>query len=388
MANPFYIQPGNDFGQGLAGLGQAFERTGEIKRQREEETRVKKRFEDAKAAMTAAFQSGDPEQIMQASIDYPELQKTGEMMFGFTNDRTKEAVRDTYRRVLSDPENAQQYLQEGINRVAEFGGKPVNMMTDLGMFLKNPEAAYKNVKSGFALLSPQEYKAMFPQSNAGSMIGKYNPRDYTPESWAQFMQNGDPATLRRYESSVQERIAASPDLVKAVAGSQATIAGAKAGSAEEAKLKVESKLRPDIEKNVTLSQEKAKQEVGRAGENRSNAVALNVYQTGMKSLEEGLKGTYTGPWVGLIPAITSSQQVAEGAIATMAPVLKQMFRSAGEGTFTKDDQEMLMRMLPTRSTRPEAAAAQIQAIDAIVKAKLTEPDAGAKSSGRVKWGEM
>lgn len=165
MANPFYVQPGNDFGQGLAGLGQAFERTGEIKRQREEETRVKKRFEDAKAAMTAAFQSGDPDQIMQASIDYPELQKTGEMMFGFTNDKTKEVVRDTYRRVLSDPQNAQQYLQDGINRVAEFGGKPVNMTTDLGMFLKNPDAAYKSVRSGFALIAPEEYKAMFPQDS-------------------------------------------------------------------------------------------------------------------------------------------------------------------------------------------------------------------------------
>ena len=54
----------------------------------------------------------------------------------------------------------------------------------------------------------------------------------------------------------------------------------------------------------------------------------------------------------------------------MAPVLKQLFRASGEGTFTDKDQEMLIAMVPTRSTLPEARVVQLAAIDSIVSAKL------------------
>jgi hypothetical protein len=54
----------------------------------------------------------------------------------------------------------------------------------------------------------------------------------------------------------------------------------------------------------------------------------------------------------------------------MAPVLKQLFRSSGEGTFTDKDQDLLMEMLPTRKDKPEARAAKLANIDAIVRAKL------------------
>lgn len=173
MNNPFYVHPGNDFGQGLAGLGQSIQRAGENKRQRDEEQRLKKRFEDAKAAMTSAMQSGDPNQIMQASIDYPELQKTGEMLFGFKSEQTKDIVRDTYRRVLSDPQNGADHIQKGIQAVSEAGGTPSNMMSDLGMFMKNPEAALKSIKSGFALIDPNGYKSMFGDRPDELKVGRY-----------------------------------------------------------------------------------------------------------------------------------------------------------------------------------------------------------------------
>ena len=62
----------------------------------------------------------------------------------------------------------------------------------------------------------------------------------------------------------------------------------------------------------------------------------------------------------------------------MAPVLKQLFRGAGEGTFTDQDQKMLLALIPDRNTLPAARKSQLAAIDALVRAKLriTEtPDA-------------
>lgn len=103
---------------------------------------------------------------------------------------------------------------------------------------------------------------------------------------------------------------------------------------------------------------------------QQNKRAFEVYQTAITGLSSGLQGTNTGPIAGRMPAWTSGQQIADGTIAAMAPVLKQLFRGAGEGTFTDKDQELLMEMLPTRKDEPEARKAKLANIDAIVQAKL------------------
>ena len=59
----------------------------------------------------------------------------------------------------------------------------------------------------------------------------------------------------------------------------------------------------------------------------------------------------------------------------MLPTLKNIFREAGEGTFTDSDQKALEQLLPRRGQTKEAQVAQIEAIEKIVKAKLNIPDA-------------
>ena len=85
---------------------------------------------------------------------------------------------------------------------------------------------------------------------------------------------------------------------------------------------------------------------------------------------KGLRGATTGPFVGRAMPMTAAQQTAEGGVSAMAPVLKQLFRVAGEGVFTDKDQALLLDMVPTRVDLPEARENKIKNIDAIVKAKL------------------
>ena len=389
MTSPYFIQPGQDWGQGLQALAGSVERYGQAKKQEEDQARVQKRFQDAQKAMSDAFASKDPNVIMQAVIDYPEIQKTAELMFGFTNDQSKEAAANTYRQLLADPQNAMQYLDNGIQRVAEVGGKPYNMIQDRIMFENDPEAALKAVKAGYAALDPKGYAAMFPKEGVAGGIGTYNPRDYTTESWDQFIKTADPGVLKRYETSAQERIATNPDLANAVAVTQGQIAGEKAGSAESAKLNAQAELKPDVEKAVTIAKETAKQMVEQSGEQRSNDMALRMYDTAMTALSDALGGTATGPGVGWLPAVTANAQIAEGAVSAMAPILKQLFRTSGEGTFTDKDQELLLNMIPTRKTLPEARDSQIKAIDAIVRAKLNQPSgAPTESKGKYSIGQV
>ena len=119
---------------------------------------------------------------------------------------------------------------------------------------------------------------------------------------------------------------------------------------------------------------------GKAATNQDLTSAMELYETAKEGLISGLGGSETGQLVGRLPAITAKQQIAKGSVAAMAPVLKQIFRTAGEGVFTDRDQELLLEMIPTRTELPEARTAMIANIDAIVKAKIksgmrqTSPD--------------
>lgn len=128
------------------------------------------------------------------------------------------------------------------------------------------------------------------------------------------------------------------------------------------------------ESALTSAREGAKSDVKTAAEiektNQDRAQTLGVWQASRGPLMSALQGTVTGPVVGLSPALTSPQQIADGAIAAVAPVLKQLFRAAGEGIFTDRDQQLLLEMVPDRTDHPEARAAKMTMIDAIIEAKL------------------
>lgn len=128
----------------------------------------------------------------------------------------------------------------------------------------------------------------------------------------------------------------------------------------------------------------AKAGADRADAQRTKSDALRVYEAGLAGLQPAMAGTITGPLAGRVPAVTTGQQTAEGAIAAMAPILKQIFRTAGEGTFTDSDQKLLMDMIPKRTDTPEARTAKLANIDAIVRAKLggaSQPQAASAASG-------
>lgn len=108
-------------------------------------------------------------------------------------------------------------------------------------------------------------------------------------------------------------------------------------------------------------------------DSKANATAFNVFNAAIKNVENTLAATTTGPVLGRLPAITSNQQTAEKAIAIMAPTLKALFRSVGEGTFTDRDQEILLQMIPSRTDNKEAIKNSLEMISEVVRIKLSLP---------------
>ena len=114
----------------------------------------------------------------------------------------------------------------------------------------------------------------------------------------------------------------------------------------------------------------AKEKFASKQEMKKNQRSYDTFSIGVKQLTDALAGTDTGPVVGRFPALTTAQQSADGAIAAMAPVLKTLFREAGEGTFTEADQKILMDMLPNRSDYPETITNKVAMVNALVMSKL------------------
>jgi hypothetical protein len=209
----------------------------------------------------------------------------------------------------------------------------------------------------------------------GGLLGlTANQREFA--ELTQGMSQDDITKARRIKLGLDPRAVGSAiqtvtDLgtVKEVAATEKEIAGAK----EEGKLISQLEIQPEIKRKITSVVASAKADADAVADQKSDNAAFNLYQTAFSGLATSLGETATGPFFGLMPAITSNQQIADGAIAAVAPILKQLFRTAGEGTFTDQDQKLLMGMIPTRTDTPEARASKISNIDSIIRAKLKQP---------------
>ena len=209
-----------------------------------------------------------------------------------------------------------------------------------------------------------------PEQAAGSgiKIGAYNPGDYTPASWAQFLQTNNPAGLQRQYAPQQ---APTPVIVN-TPGYGVALVDRRTGEP------IRQFTTPEQEAQAGANAKRVEAEASAAGQatveqgkkQAEREAAWNLYETAMAGLRSGLEGSQTGPVAGRIPAVTAAQQTAEGGVAAMAPVLKQLFRVAGEGVFTDRDQQLLLDMVPKRTDLPQARSAKIANIDGIVRAKL------------------
>lgn len=227
----------------------------------------------------------------------------------------------------------------------EGGNKLIDRVVDMG------------VQSG--ILKPQGAQQSAEGISFENLIANFSEKDKVKAR--RIKARLDPGAM----GSALQTIAAS-GTAPTIADVEATIEGAK----ETSKLLAQKELKPEIEAAVISAVGQAKALVNQAGEGRSNNKALGVYETAMGNLTKALDNTITGPFIGFTPAMTSNAQIAEGAVAMMLPLMKDVFRSAGEGTFTDSDQKILNDLIPTRSDNPKARASKITMLDSMIRAKL------------------
>lgn len=179
MPNEFYVAPGNEFGGGLAGLGQSLQQYGQLKQQRQKEDEMKARMRAGGEAAKAAFESGDPNAMAKVALEYPELSQGLERAYNFRSDATKQNMLEGMRRVLSG-EDANAVFEDRVRTVAEAGGDPTDTVLEWQRYRENPEASLNNIKMSFAALDPKGYEAMFSTEKPSAIEQKLVAAGYQP----------------------------------------------------------------------------------------------------------------------------------------------------------------------------------------------------------------
>ena len=363
--------------------------------------RQQKRIMDMQKLAPEVIKSGDPGKIAEFMIEYPEMANVTGKVLGTKNELVKQKVVDLAKNVLMENADPVSSIAAYAEILKQNNEDPKLAVQSLQKALASPDHGKKWAENMLAFSAPEEYKAYKYSygENSGSSTDLGTFVEYEAQRIRQ--EEGREPTPRELQEAGLRFKRAQVDEVLATTSAKRTTEKetdlrynpAIRAAETSAQLGVEGQMRPGIEGNVTQAKthaelkaktelepglesaiDTAKSEAAYIATNKTekkgNDKAWNVYNGAMENLSTSLGGTTTGPFVGLIPSITTNQQIAEGAVAVMAPVLKQMFRSAGEGIFTDKDQELLMKMVPTRKDLPEAREAKIKAIDLVVRAKL------------------
>lgn len=130
----------------------------------------------------------------------------------------------------------------------------------------------------------------------------------------------------------------------------------------------------DVASDVSTATSKAERDAAQAARLVKAKQVYTPFGTQLTALRDAFKGTGTGPLVGQFSGYTSSSQKALAARDIMSPMLKQVVRDSGEGTFAKNDQDQIDAMMPKETDLPEVVDYKIGLLDTFVRGKLGVPN--------------
>tara|TARA_R110000782_G_scaffold263174_1_gene355701 strand:+ start:1689 stop:3014 length:1326 start_codon:yes stop_codon:yes gene_type:complete len=244
------------------------------------------------------------------------------------------------------------------------------------MYDASPETVGTSLNNFLAAADPENFADIYENIRSNA---KVPAETQAFNELIEGMSPEDKMRAKRVKAGLDARAVENADITLSKLGDQgavdqvALVVGTLTAAEERAKLNVQLDMTPQIRARVDEAVGMAKAVLAQDKGKRDNGKALKAYEAGISSLSTALGNTYTGLGGDLISGLTVDGQIANASVALMAPILKDIFRGAGEGTFTKDDQEILLRMLPTANMKSGAREAALKQLDMVVRAKLSVP---------------
>lgn len=172
--NPFAVDAGNDFTAGLSGLSATManirqSRVVEAERQRQiaAEEAQKQRQAQATAAAQQAFKNGDPEEMAQVALQFPEIGENLRKTIGLDDERKNKEAGEFARRLLTaTPEQRASIYEERINSLQEQGRDPSHTLRSYQDYQKNPNGELQALETVWAATDPKGYTVIADQHKA------------------------------------------------------------------------------------------------------------------------------------------------------------------------------------------------------------------------------
>ncbi|QZA71257.1 P22-like injection translocase [Pseudomonas phage AH02] len=168
--NPFYVDPGNDYSPALSGLSSTFKNIRQERILGAEEKRRQQQEERQQLATDAAqqaYKSGDPDQMAQVSLQYPEIAQNLHQVVGLNDERkVKEAAGFARTLLTSPPEQRDAIFQNRIKTLQDQGRDPSHTVQAYQQYQSNPDAAIQGITLDWAAGDPQGYGVIADQRKA------------------------------------------------------------------------------------------------------------------------------------------------------------------------------------------------------------------------------
>lgn len=159
MANRWSVTPAGDMSQGLSGLGAILNHAMEQKKTREAEETARAAEAEAQTALMDAYNSGDPNAVAEAAIQYPWIAEQANAARGLIQDYQKQEATDFASEVLTNPERAAEIAERRIAILQSQGRDPKDTARFYEMYQQDPQGAMRALEMNFAGINPEVYKA-------------------------------------------------------------------------------------------------------------------------------------------------------------------------------------------------------------------------------------
>lgn len=159
--NPFYIEPGTDYSQGLQGLASSMMQIGEMKEEQSIREEAKARLEKMRQDAMSAFESGDPEKMYAFSVAHPEFAQAMTQAINFKNEKTKDNYFQSAMSVLVNPspENIRSVVQARQQFLKDQGSEDTALTDSFQEKMqRDPEGTIKSLSMEIPALFPKRFK--------------------------------------------------------------------------------------------------------------------------------------------------------------------------------------------------------------------------------------
>lgn len=201
-------------------------------------------------------------------------------------------------------------------------------------------------------------------------VGDYQPGDYTPKSWAEFLRTKDPAVLERYTTPRQEYTPSFRNVTRTLPDGSTELGSfdTRTNQYTWSGMVVPAGTKARVDAEGAATGEAAGAQGAKAPARASFDAALGNLR---KSIETTDQGMVAGPMGTLFDY--GDKKLFNSRVQQLSTELRTVFRIPGEGTLSDQEQQQYGLQLPSTDNPPEVNAQILNDLEQRVKLRIDTP---------------